>query len=640
MKLPLWSSESSMLTQSRIFTSLVAIIMALNVTGCSGGGGGGDPGIPPGPQPGPLPIPILDDHGNNVPSATVIYPGEEITTGFYNIPGDIDYFKIPVVQDQWYTVSRGAHRMTYYVDAFNLEGSSLYQILDATGSTSMAHTADWGWPANATNISSVVGSRFLWQAEYTGNYIYTRRSALNNTVGSYAFKVASSQLAISRPNYNTTNFRSNILIEEDVNDETVVRYNGAASGSTTVNSINLQAFGGNTVSISASASEVTFLDDEGAPSAEPENNVWHIHQGYPYSLNGDGIDDAGQFGLFDPNINIQDSDDPHSFIVEYSSGINAGISLELDLLHLLLETPWYIDAHITDNYELYDVPVVSSLAQGGIKMFDSTHILNGFEFPTGEASGSGRELEVAYDDEYQIFYLPYGDRYDHSSLVGATIHVHAGGPTDSNNVPLINLGPVPAPEERPLYESGGEYILHADDTDLDIEFPGVETVLYTLSDAEAELLADATYTTGWYIDLHTAPNFLVTPELRANSVLFDSLEVGISRNTNPGFLSIADDGGVRIARGNVSFVADDTTFGPIAVKLNGKDLGQIDLAQVDGEVACGEDTPGQSLSKTLKVNTYPYVAYADGVSWSGTVTLEDGGCTTVVLNAEDAVALD
>jgi hypothetical protein len=629
-----------MLTQSKIFTSLVAILMALNVTGCSGGGGGGDPGIPPGPTPGPSPIPTLDDHGDNVPSATVIYPGEEITTGFYNTPGDIDYFKIPVVEDQWYTVSGGAHKMTYYTDAFNLEGSSLYQILDPTGSTSMAHTGDWGWPGNATDLDYVIGSRFLWQAEYTGNYIYTRRSSLNNTIGSYAFKVASSQLAISQPLYQTSNFRSNIVLIDDSGEDPFEIYNGSASGSTSIASINLKAFGSNTVSITASTSTVTFKDNEGVPNDDPENNVWHIHQGTPSRLSGDNIDDAGQFGLFsDPNANGQDSDDPHPFIEELSVD-TVYTGLELPLLHLLLETPWYVDAHITDNYDVYKVPIVSSLPMGGIKMFDSTHVLTGFDFPQNQASGSGRRIEIAYDDEYQIFYLPYGNRFDHTSLVGATVHVHAGGPTSSNNSPLINLGPVPAPEVRPEYEFGGSYIQHADDTDIATEFPGVETILYTLSDAEAEMLSDATYTTGWYLDLHTAPNFIATPELRANAILFSNLEVGASRNTNPGFLRSSPDGGVRIARGNVNFVADDTTFGPIAVKFNGKDLGQLDMAQVEGEVECGEETPGQSLTKTMKVNTYPYVAYADGVSWSGTVTLEDGGCSTVVLKAEDAVALD
>ena len=86
---------------------------------------------------------------------------------------------------------------------------------------------------------------------------------------------------------------------------------------------------------------------------------------------------------------------------------------------------------------------------------------------------------------------------------------------------MIDLGRVPRFASRPVYESVFDDVYDF--------IPGVENIIHRLSNEEMMILREATYSTGWYIDVHSSP-FLPAelPEIRADAEFEDDLEVAAS----------------------------------------------------------------------------------------------------------------
>lgn len=499
--------------------------------------------------------PYYDDYpdslclGPGYPQMVVVQTGEGTTSGFINQPGDIDIMQINLIGDVTYGLQ------SFYVPQLfvqPVDSHPVFTVLDSTGQTGRIQTtADLAWPSGVQQ--NTVDRRLVWTAPYSGAYYIRVQSSSAVGVGDYQFRLASSQVGVGVPREWVTNLRSYQLITGNSGNilyqgpTSVNRLDGQAlsylSGSISQQVLQVGGFfapyeahdgklGGRLETYFDVTEPVYFFDETGEIKATPETPKSHLHLGTPSRDYADGEDDIvwnyDQFSIdfsvgpnhaAQPNKNLTLGSNPHNFVMDITD--HDGI-LPSDVLHLILGHEWYIDAHFHDQFEYDPSPLVVSRPQGGISLFDSRFVLNGFE--TVPVTAAAEELEIFYNEEHQVFYIQYGVA---SPLAGEDIHIHAGG-TGETGPRLIDLGTVPFMETRPVYEPE-ESPNNGDGT---YEFvPGVENIIKRLSNAEAKALADATYTTGWYIDVHTSPFFEAedTPLIRANAVLFDNLEVAAIR---------------------------------------------------------------------------------------------------------------
>ena len=662
---------SDALRNSIVRSCAVLLCAAFIVPACSGGGGGGG-----------TPIPSDDDHpdqifpGPNDPPLTVLRTGEGLTSGFINTPGDVDYFKMELIGGVMYGLQTSNFPQIYN----NSPGPLLYSFLDSTGAESFDTTGDFNWPdgvdPNTGNL------RFVWLTPYTGTYYLRVENTFIAAIQQYSVRLTSSQLGVGTPRESSvSNFRSyQVLFDAEGN----LRFSGPTSPARldgeplfflegTIFQPNLVVALDVNFELQVQTSvggllsdEVFFFDDAGVLTDAPETPALHIHFGVPSHDLADARDDifwnydpsSTIFGL-GPNFNANTDRnfggqpmDSHSVVFLFTDDFDV---IPEDSLHLLLGQHWYVDLHFHSQFDLLgfpggSVPIVSSRPQGGFSMFDSRFILNGFE--TVPATGSSRTLEVYYTDEHQTFYISYGLS---STLVGSAIHVHSGAPGEVGPE-LIDLGTVPFPTTRPLYEPE---ILPLGPISTFRFVPGVENILKRLSDGfmgddgiyvkgEAELLKDAAFTTGWYIDVHTFPQFLDPdhPEIRTDAILNFNYEVVSSRITSSFLVAGQEEEDVleltRSLTGptdQISFIGDDLAYGPIVLYLDGTPIGQLDIALASDDLVCGIDSPGQAIVVTAQPGTYKYHGSAEnGIFWEGEVTVEanGGACTTIVLTENDA----
>ncbi|MFP6580942.1 MAG: hypothetical protein VCD00_00130 [Candidatus Hydrogenedentota bacterium] len=650
----------------------LVLCAAVISSGCSGGGSSGSK-----PHNEELLLGVVDLDGNLQAHATQIVASQAIIGGkdfegqekvdyerFINYPGDVDFFRVSLVGGNTY----GFHA-NFPQDNQSGQGDSslLYSILDSTGSLTIPTTVELPYPGVIPDPDSNL--RAIWFAPYTGNYYLRFQSQFAGGVGQYSFRIASSRLGVAmsrgypsfgEPKFggSVQNLRSYVLV---IDDQENVRYNGPNLPNTAESVFKEPLFGSLDMGFlqiaaqtdglvpptftllfygagfSHDVSEVTFFDQDGMLQPNPETSAAHIHWGRPSSDLNDNVDDIfwnydpgnglplGPVDNFAPNLNFEPGIS-HPFIEDVSGNI---IGFSEELVHLMVGRHWYADAHITNDLDLYSVPIVSSHPQGGIRFFDSAFVLNGFD--TVPQTGSPNTLEVVYNDEYQSFALLY-DVEPPAGIGDAAIHVHTGRPGEEGPI-LIDLGLVPHFNARPRYEpavdASGVFI------------PGVENIIKILTNDEAALLLEASYTTGWYLDVHTDPFFIVKPEIRANAVFFDQLEIASTHvNFPPPFdaNTSSNSGVVRLtapAKGKVSFISEDLAYGAIDVVLNGRGIGTIDTATVADDIVCGQEAPGGTVTGELAPNTYYFHAYGEGVMWDGHVSVDDG-CAVVVLNADTA----
>lgn len=655
---------------TRFYQSATVLICATIVyAGCSGGGGGGG-SDPTG----------LDMDGDFIVDATQIFasggiigdenfPGQEKNTyeRYINVPGDIDWFRVSLVGGNLYGL-----QLAFLPTEFNGsigDRTYIYSIFDSSGTISIPSTSQFGYPGGVIDSGEI---RDVFIAPYTGNYYFRFRGRFAQSVAQYRFRVSSSRLGFAVPRGLPStgdnkfggvvrNRRSFIQI---VDGDENLRYQGPNSPNTPqgfpleeiVGTLDVPYLGITAITdgllpptytasfvadndLSGTVSEVTFFDANGDLEESPETPVAHLHVGIPSGDFNDDVDDIfwnydggiGQIGPLDNfrlDRNSQVSADAHPVIAD----VTDGFTLDESIIHLIVAQPFYIDLHMTNQIELYNIPIVSSHPHGGLHFFNSAFLLNGFD--TVPATGSTKTLEVVYDDTQQTFAIQY-DVQPEVGIAGADIHVHAGRPGEVNPEILLDLGQVPNLQSRPVYEP---------DASLQGFVPGVENIIKRLTNEEAAILLDASYTTGWYIDVHTSPFFLnpSTPEIRADAVFSDNLEIASSRIDFPP-PPVGDTNGVRNgvvnivapAKGTVSFASADLDFGSVHVFLNGTSLGELsDVANGD-EVVCGVDTSA-TVSGEISPGTYYYRAFAEGVMWDGHVTVDKESCSTIALSADTA----
>lgn len=473
-----------------------------------------------------------DVHGNTIGNATNLQIGDGLIESHINTPGDVDWFSIALTAGNLFGI-----QVAQYLDEFTPlpVGSSIrYQLFDGSGSL-IPWTGSYSWPTGV--ISSLDDLAYVWSTPVSGRYFLRVSSDTSSGIGSYGFRIASSRLGIASPTNNvTTNLRSYFKATDG---QGMTRFEGPTpadrldgealsyvSGSIAVLSLDADpdGIGGVTLNLSlaASVSSVTFLDASGSPESEPETPVMHIHWGVPSADMGDGSDDIvwnysspsqrlvdGPNFVAESDINHTQGENQHNYVMAISLDDANSVSIPSDIARLMLNQDWYIDLHLTDRLDLYDVPIASSFPHGGLHLFDSEFLLNGFD--TVPATGSTRELTVLYNDEFQAFYIPY-DVY--SELAGESIHIHSGTPGETGPV-LIDLGTIPEGMARPTHEK----------RQISGTIPGLENILRILTNNEAQTLSNATYSTGWYLDIHTSPFFETLPELRADAVVGVNLEV-------------------------------------------------------------------------------------------------------------------
>ena len=677
---------------STMYAALILFSATIALSACSGGGGGG----------GGAGLPDTDDDilffgedtdpdsifpGPGESPIKVLRTGEGVVSAFINSPGDVDYYQLQLRANVRYGLQAFHFPTVFGNQPINSEHR--FTLFNSTGTTTdgtpVTWTGDDAWPgviAPVLTESSLVGVgaggatallggnlAFSWVAPYTGKYYIRVENFFSAGIGEYSFRLMSSQLGVATAREaSVSNFRSFTTLV-DPEDGWLV-YNGQASG--TISPIEFHIGptfdGGSTsrVSFGWSVSQpIYFLTDEdGTVSDTPETPAVHIHYGIPSRHLADGQDDifynndpvSPIWPFLGPNDNyLPDNNltpDP-GVVVDIGIGSIADVLLTPDMVHLMLGQHWYVDVHYhsnsnteldsTTDITLASTPIVSSRPQGGLSMYDSRLVLNGFDFPEGTDTGATETLEVFYSDEHQAFYLQYGLN---SSLAGQDIHVHAGGPESTGPI-IVDLGTVPFPTIRPVYEP--EWDVGPLGPGLTFRFiPNLENIIKKITNIEAQALKDATFNGGWYIDVHTDPFFSDPdhPLIRSDAILFDNLEVAALYA--PDFLVRSDENfEAQLARasfkdtgdsGDVNFVSDDLAYGPIVVYLDNETMGQLDLAAGDDAIACGQDVPGQSIGIVGKSGTYAYHgSAANGVYWEGTVTIEAGACITVVLASEDAI---
>lgn len=536
--------------------SLCAVLVA---AGCSGGGSSGS-GTPRSNEN--LNVGGPDTIGNTLDQARSVRVGDGIVESFINTPGDIDYFTFDLHGGNLYGIQfAGLHSSNVEGNLGRVEYSIQYF---APGSEpgnfdTFPSIGTLAFPSGVDTDEDTANLADIFVPPYSGRYYLRFSGERANDVGQYRFRIASSRLGESIPRGDarlsddptslgfTRNRRSYVQIFDP--DDGFELFEGPATSFTDSSSTYLEgelavpwiavygvrlnvgepAFFDTEVetldTIPYTYPEVFFKDQEGVTNDDPETNSVHIHFGIPSGDLNDDIDDTAWFGEspgntfqnFRPSINLQDSTDDHPTIVAIDGESEA--TFDLTLLHLIASQDWFMDVHFTTNYAAYPFPIVTSHPQGGIRFFDSAFVLNGFE--TVPATGSTRELEVVYNDSFQVFYIPYDVD---SELAGSPIHVHQGAPGEEGPI-LINLGTVPELTKRPFLESA---LLGSQDF-----VPGVENIIKRLTDAEAKLIRDAAFSTGWYLDVHTEPFFVVKPEIRADARFETNLEIATSTVSFP-----------------------------------------------------------------------------------------------------------
>ena len=147
-----------------------------------------------------------------------------------------------------------------------------------------------------------------------------------------------------------------------------------------------------------------------------------------------------------------------------------------------------------------------------------------------------------------------------------------------------------------------------------------------MTDEQVNMLRDKFYEGNFYVQLDSAG----VPLSRAE---WDELNFQLNPND---VIQPFGRIGNAYTRGTASFVAESESNGPITVIANGKILGDITSASEGDAPVCGESPAGTSVSAKYIPQEYYYRAFAeDGTEWEGFFTVEDAGCTTVVLEAPE-----
>lgn len=480
--------------------SVLVLAAAVVLSGC--GGGADVPGTH-----GPISPPTVSgidkapniEYGNSVTTAHFIFPDNGIITGAINFAGDVDMFHLDAAAGATYGLQFLGIPVTPpdASDPFQV----IVTILEADGVDIHPSTIDIPIPVKRDDGHF----RVMFTADTNGP-IYVRLIHERGTsgTGNYAFNLASSQLAIVDEfdvfETNTTTFT---VVDDDgvlLLSPTLVR--------ATFKFIDMNLNTNDLLRVP----NMTFRFDvfelaTGFPpiyigNEDPETPSVHFHYGFPNNnppaTHNNATDPTSDF-----IIPVDASEHSIAFDITPPPGVrNFRLDVPPEIVHMITGQPWFYDVHFTTETEVLNEPVLSGRANGTLNFFETTLLLSGVNVvppvPTSNL------LLLKYNTAFQSFMIEFerGPTFPSpdTDLIGRPIHVHRGAPGFNGDI-LIDLGVVPAPKADLTFET----------------VPWIKNVVKDLTNTEAFLLRQATYTTGWYVDVHT-PGF-PDGEIRAEGFL-------------------------------------------------------------------------------------------------------------------------
>ncbi len=641
--------ESRLLNNWRFWRALTLVFCSgIIAIGCGGGGGGG--GLPESPIPCSQPSdPCYDPEGSTPEDAVVIVPDGAAFPGKINFGGDVDWFTF-----------RAGHGVTYTLQILGFpfepgllpekdltagpETSIVAQIISFDGLNQIANTTSTGGgttmydidPAPREQVEGIfyIGdSRITWTALTTNDMYFKIQHPESITgTGHYVMHLASSQNGLTNTGRMQWASRHFTLYSDDGD----LLFDSDANGGVAVTSVNwgLDFPGLNPVwgvGFAIGGSIVFFLDQDGVPEEDPQTIAHHLHWGVP------------DIRIPQNSANFQACPpDPHCIMFDLGEN-----SLEVptpEVIRTMTGFEWYMDRHITDDFDVLPYPVVVSMPWGDVySVFESDVFMSesnvvlrdGSRVPESRQAG-GPDFTLFYDSSLKsiqiarrTFNSPFlGGLFwaDAEWYEGDILTVYAPRPEPLG--PRVVIGPstIPAPKNPPEFLE----LLTGD------VLPGFRNIIRQLSDDEAEALRDAYYETGIYFEVSRwdtgqpvarADLAPLTPGVR--SLEIQDVPFPII------FFPRASDGPLR--KGSINFASDYAEGGQITVVSNGKILGVLSDFLDEGlePPECGETQAGQSLTAEYWPHSYPYKAVAeDGTEWKGHFEIRGGACETLVLSVE------
>lgn len=672
----------------------VLAIGAIAATGC--GGNGGDPfsGIRAQDEHGDASdqATLIRADGGNV-RGQINFGGDVDAFTFRAVEGvayviQVEGFPVPPgVNPDFDLTGEGI-----FVLATQIIGPALTQVRSTTG-TEGGEPYDI---APALGSGAIIDdSRIVFVPPMTGEYVFfiVNGERPLTGIGDYVLRVASSQLSLIGTDEVIFQTGKRFVQLIDPDQDPPVLFQGTIAGGIEMSGLEIRESldfilsGGP----SAGISQRIFLPNQD----EPEPVVAHIHYGLPNnfapqeSINltpGEGDDPhpfviefelsalsftrdtpeatgAGTMPLpngetlrFPVTVEVLNVPEPgEDGLIEFrmiphldegitSSGtrLHDGAFEPPDLLRTLIGFDWYLDLHPQPDMELDPFPIATSRPWGDVYQIfetaldmDPANVVlgDGTRLETTDDRGVPGGFELFYDSSLKVFQVarqfyegifatvfnpPYAPAF-----VGDRVKVHAGGPGQVGPV-IIDVGTLPPPEPPPTAP-----LLFPTNTQR--EQPGFRTVIRQLTDAEAITLRNAFYGNGFYVEV--TDGITGEPLARAEGNLelstLDSATVPLPFRENDPALTGSEDG-------TVNFVTTNLDHGPVRVVFNGREAGVLREA-VDGDElpACGLVTSDSVVSAMSWPERYYWHAHAeDGTMWDGHVSIESGGCHTVVLDLE------
>jgi len=286
-------------------------------------------------------------------------------------------------------------------------------------------------------------------------------------------------------------------------------------------------------------------------------------------------------------------------------------------LRTLVGLRWYADVHYWDDFMADNLPVAYSHPNGGtaLTQYHNNFSMSGF--------GAGVSQTITYDGSMNTFQIAntvyngldvFFDETDDTPVqtsptnnVGFNLAIYEGAP-GVTGPKLFDVGIVPASSIEAKYEP----FLRGESG----------TIIAQLTDEQAQILREHFYNGNFYVALEAGGAVVKRAEWH---------ELGFQLEPNDVIQPFGRSGSA-YTRGKAYFVSEYSDGGTITVIANGKNLGNLTSTVAKDFVACGSENSGAVASAKFIPQEYYYKAFAeDGTEWDGFFTVEDDGCTTVVL---------